>query len=89
MTLTGEEKDMDAETLATAEDPHRKDTGTARQSRARDGDFETVGNVRVAGPRMSCSDVNVYYGDKHAIKDCSLDIGLGFKSQHKRIYSLP
>ena len=75
MALTGEEKDMNAETVATAEDLHRKDTGTARHSKALDGDFETVGNVRVAGPRMSCSDVNVYYGDKHAIKDCSLDIG--------------
>jgi len=75
MALTGEEKDMNAETVATAEDVHRKDTGAARYSKALDGDFETVGNVRVAGPRMSCSDVNVYYGDKHAIKDCSLDIG--------------
>jgi phosphate transport system ATP-binding protein len=24
---------------------------------------------------MVCTDVNVYYGDKHAIKNCSLDVG--------------
>jgi len=40
-----------------------------------DSDFKTVGDVRVAEPRMSCTDVNVYYGDKHAIKDVSLDVG--------------
>jgi len=37
--------------------------------------FETVGNVRVANPAMSTTNVQVYYGDKHAIKDVSLDIG--------------
>ncbi len=36
---------------------------------------KTVGNVRIDNPRMSCSDVNVYYGDKHAIKNVSLDLG--------------
>ncbi len=66
---------MNIETVAAAEDLGRKGTETARHAKALDGDFETVGNVRVAGPRMSCSDVNVFYGDKHAIKDCSLDIG--------------
>jgi phosphate transport system ATP-binding protein len=35
----------------------------------------TVGRIRVAQPRMSASNVNVYYGEKHAIKDISLDIG--------------
>jgi phosphate transport system ATP-binding protein len=35
----------------------------------------TVGRIRVAEARMSASNVNVYYGDKHAIKDISLDIG--------------
>jgi phosphate transport system ATP-binding protein len=35
----------------------------------------TVGEIRVAHPRMSTTDVNVYYGDKHAIKDINLDIG--------------
>ena len=39
-----------------------------------DSDFETVGNVRVVDPRMSCTDVNVFYADKRAIIDVSLDI---------------
>ena len=39
------------------------------------GGFQTVGDVRVADPRMSCTGVNVYYADKQAIKDVSLDVG--------------
>lgn len=35
----------------------------------------TVGAVMVDDPRITCRNVNVYYGDKHAIKDVSLDIG--------------
>ncbi len=35
----------------------------------------TVGEIGVANPRMTCRSVNVYYGDKHAIRDVSLDIG--------------
>jgi len=38
-------------------------------------DFETVGQVRVANPRMTTTGVDVYYGDKHAIKNVNLDIG--------------
>jgi phosphate transport system ATP-binding protein len=36
---------------------------------------QTVGEASVENPRMLCRDVNVYYGDNHAIKDVSLDIG--------------
>ncbi len=36
---------------------------------------ETVGEITVDNPRMTCRDVNVWYGDKHAIKKVSLDIG--------------
>jgi len=36
---------------------------------------ETVGEITVDDPRMTCRDVNVWYGDKHAIKNVSLDIG--------------
>jgi phosphate transport system ATP-binding protein len=36
---------------------------------------ETVGEITVNNPRMTCRDVNVWYGDKHAIKNVSLDIG--------------
>jgi phosphate transport system ATP-binding protein len=35
----------------------------------------TVGEATVANPRMVCRNVNVYYGDNHAIKEVSLDIG--------------
>lgn len=35
----------------------------------------TVGEIHVANPRMTCRNVNVYYGDDHAIKDASIDIG--------------
>jgi phosphate transport system ATP-binding protein len=36
---------------------------------------ETVGEITVDTPRMTCRKVNVWYGDKHAIKNVSLDIG--------------
>jgi phosphate transport system ATP-binding protein len=36
---------------------------------------ETVGDVTVENPRMTCRNVNVYYDDKQAIKNVSLDIG--------------
>jgi len=36
---------------------------------------ETVGKITVDNPRMTCRDVNVWYGEKHAIKNVSLDIG--------------
>ena len=38
-------------------------------------DRKTVGNIHVDSPRMTCRNVNVYYDDKHAIKDVSIDIG--------------
>ncbi len=37
-------------------------------------DFETVGAAGVAQPHISARGINVYYGDKHAIKNVSLDI---------------
>ncbi|MEA3641004.1 MAG: phosphate ABC transporter ATP-binding protein PstB [Lamprobacter sp.] len=35
----------------------------------------TVGEIRSADPSMVCRDVNVWYGNNHAIKNVSLDIG--------------
>ena len=35
----------------------------------------TVGEITVANQRMSTRNVDVFYGDKHAIKNVSLDIG--------------
>jgi phosphate transport system ATP-binding protein len=34
-----------------------------------------VGDITVPDARMVCREVNVWYGDKHAIRDVSLDIG--------------
>jgi len=36
---------------------------------------DTVGDQFVNAPRMTCRNVNVYYGDIHAIKDVSIDVG--------------
>ena len=36
---------------------------------------ETVGEMRVEEPRMRCDEINVWYGNKHAIRNVSLDIG--------------
>ena len=47
----------------------------AQSSRPLEDDFKTVGEVRVANARMTTTDVNVFYGDKHAIKNVDLDIG--------------
>jgi phosphate transport system ATP-binding protein len=35
----------------------------------------TIGEARVETPRIRCTDVNVYYGDKRAINGINLDIG--------------
>jgi phosphate transport system ATP-binding protein len=36
---------------------------------------KTVGTITVEDPIFSCRDVDVYYGEKHAIKKVSIDIG--------------
>jgi len=36
---------------------------------------QTVGDIHVDNPRMTCRNVNVHYGNKHAIQNVSLDIG--------------
>jgi phosphate transport system ATP-binding protein len=36
---------------------------------------QTVGDITVENSRMTCRNVDVYYGEKQAIKDVSLDIG--------------
>jgi len=35
----------------------------------------TVGEIRVDNPRISCNDVNVFYGEKQAVHNINLDIG--------------
>ncbi len=49
--------------------------GAKREATVPREDRKTVGDVAVENPRMTCREVNVYYGDKQAIKDVSLDIG--------------
>ena len=55
----------------------------ARRSRAPEaidpapGEVQTVGKVTVDNPVLSCRNVNVFYGDKHAIRNVSIDIGRG------------
>ena len=36
---------------------------------------QTVGDITVENPRMTCRNVNVFYGNKQAIKEVSLDVG--------------
>ncbi len=45
-----------------------------QESISRD-DRNTVGELFVENPRMTCRDVNVFYGEKQAIKGVTLDIG--------------
>jgi phosphate transport system ATP-binding protein len=40
-------------------------------------DLRTIGQVTVEDPVFACRDVNVFYGDKHAIKNVSIDIARG------------
>jgi len=65
---------MSAQTVANDAALGGSKTAVQQHTRALGGDFQTVGSVRVDSPRVSCSDVNVFYGDKHAIKHVDLDI---------------
>ncbi len=40
-------------------------------------DLKTIGQVTVEDPVFACRDVNVFYDDKHAIKNVSIDIARG------------
>jgi phosphate transport system ATP-binding protein len=52
------------------------ETKVATKSRKVDRDQrQTVGLPFVEEPRMSCREVNVFYGDNHAIKNVSIDVG--------------
>ncbi|NJM13048.1 MAG: phosphate ABC transporter ATP-binding protein [Synechococcaceae cyanobacterium SM1_2_3] len=37
---------------------------------------QTVGDITVDNPKMTCRGVNVYYGEKHALKNVGIDIGV-------------
>jgi len=55
----------------------RRASAMEADSLALKGDLQTVGTVTVENPLFHCKDVNVYYGEKHAIKRVSIDVGRG------------
>ena len=55
--------------------PPEKRTDNVTKHTFAEPDAQTVGNVRSADARMTANKVNVWYGENHAIKDITLDIG--------------
>ena len=55
-------------------EPHADAPRARAAERLAGGEFSTVGDVTVPDPIFSCRHVNVYYGEKHAIRDVSIDI---------------
>lgn len=49
--------------------------GQSGQTMSDREDRRTVGEPQIDNPRISARNVNVYYGEKHAIHDVSLDLG--------------
>ena len=68
----GMEKDMvDKPVVDSTENLRECDTRESKKVR----EYETIGQPFTDNARISARDVNVYYGDKQAIIDASLDIG--------------
>lgn len=59
---------------ATVDDSVTGNNAAAKDLAGRD-ERKTVGIPFIDNPRMSCRHVDVYYGDKQAIQDVSIDIG--------------
>ncbi len=59
--------------------PHRPNGAAAREVAERVTELggETVGDVSCEDPYIVTDNVNVYYGDNHAIQDVTLEIGRG------------
>lgn len=54
----------------------KRDQGPATANETQDPKaFRTIGDIHVPNARMTCRDVDVYYGTKQAIFNVSLDIG--------------
>jgi phosphate transport system ATP-binding protein len=70
--MDSDETSFDAKLSKASERTETTDSGRLLVSRK---DRRTVGRATVDNPRMRCRNVDVYYGDKHAIKNVSLDIG--------------
>ena len=62
-------------TMAETVDQTTKADGKAGSGRVNRESRETVGRQFVENPRMSCRHVNVFYGDKQALQNVSIDIG--------------
>ncbi|HSS64860.1 MAG TPA: phosphate ABC transporter ATP-binding protein PstB [Gammaproteobacteria bacterium] len=70
------EESVSALTPAPRPASNRSSRVKSRKAEAdEDGFSGTVGDITVDDPRMQTRDVNVYYGDKLAIKNVNLDIG--------------
>jgi len=67
----------DAATVAVADVPAEstKRTRAKPPTQRTDVGHGTVGNIHCKEPFMVAEDVNVYYGDNHAIRNVSLEIG--------------
>jgi phosphate transport system ATP-binding protein len=74
LTLTRVDETALAGTMAEIHSKTKSgaDAGRPRVSREK---RDTVGTITVENPRMVCRNVDVYYGDKQAIKNVSIDIG--------------
>ncbi len=75
MRLMSEEKDKQIPVGNSAEFENKREFTNKREPLVNRENRETVGQPTVENPRMSCQNVNVYYGDKHAIHNVTLDIG--------------
>lgn len=75
MRLMSEEKDKQTPVGNSAEFENKREFTNKREPLVNRENRETVGQPTVENPRMSCQNVNVYYGDKHAIHNVTLDIG--------------
>ena len=77
--ITEEQAMPEAGLADTAEEPAaRKPNGVTAQKvveRVTELGEETVGEVRCENPFIVTENVNVYYGDNHAIQDVTLEIG--------------
>ncbi len=60
-----------ADTFGVGKQVHEQEVTKAL---SREDDSQTVGAPFVDAPRMVCRDVNVYYGEKQAISNVSLDV---------------
>ncbi len=70
-----ESDNMNQVTTAASAGVPREAKGLDIRNHADVSAYKTTGNPMVTNPKMSARGVNVFYGEKHAIMDVSLDIG--------------